>query len=168
MHSLANDVRFGVRAMRKSPGFTAVAILTLALGLGANTAIFSFVDGVLLKPLPFPDAGQIVDVWEKPPHGKENGVSTLNYLEWAHQNSVFKYTAAATGALVTLTGAGEPEQFKAQLVGAKYFDLFGVAPSLGRTFAAGEDQPGKGNVVVLSHRVWKSRFGADRRALGRT
>ncbi|MEO7143730.1 MAG: ABC transporter permease [Bryobacteraceae bacterium] len=161
-------MRFGFRAMRKSPGFTAVAILTLALGLGANTAIFSIADGVLLKPLPFPDAGQIVDVWEKPPNGKENGVSTLNYLDWARQNDVFKYTAAVTGAVVTLTGVGEPEQFKAQLVGARYFDLFGAAPSLGRTFAEGEDQAGKGNVVVLSNRTWKSRFGADRRVLGRT
>jgi putative ABC transport system permease protein len=162
------DVRFGLRMIRKSPGFAAAAILTLALGIGGTTAIFSFVDAVLLKPLPFPDAEGIVNVWEKPPGGDRNGISTLNFLDWKKQNTVFTALAAQTWASVTLTDTDVPVELKNGRVGASYFEVFGVKPMLGRTFAADEDQFGKENVVVLSHRVWQNRFGEDRRIIGRS
>src|SRR5579863_1916112 len=162
MEVLLSDLRFALRMIRNSPGFTAVAILTLALGIGANTAIFSFVDAVLLKPLPFPHAERILNVWEKPPGGDRNGISTLNYLDWKSQNTVFTAMAAQTWTTVTLTGTDVPVELRDGRVSAPYFDIFGAEPMLGRTFGLEEDQLGKQHEVVLSHRVWESRFGADR------
>ena len=105
-------------------------------------------------------------VWEKPPGGDRNGISTLNFLDWKNQNHVFQAMAASRGDSVTLTGAGEPVQLAASRVSAPYFDIFGVRAVLGRTFAADEDQAGKSQVVILSHRLWESRFGADPKILG--
>jgi putative ABC transport system permease protein len=162
-------MRYAIRTLRRSPGFTVIALLTLALGIGANTAIFSFVNGVLLRPLPYRDPHGIVMVWEKPPGGNRNGISTLNFLDWKNQNTVFANIAAINyGGNVTLTGTGRPEEFPGVRVSASYFDVFGVEPVLGRTFAPGEDQPGKSLVVVLSHRLWENRFGADPSIIGRT
>ncbi|MGO8814930.1 MAG: permease, partial [Terriglobia bacterium] len=104
MTTLLQDLKYGLRMLAKNPGFTAVAVITLALGIGANTAIFSFVDAVLLKPLPFPHPERMVMVWEKPPDGGRNVVSTLNFLDWKNQNSVFDAMAAQGGATMTLTG----------------------------------------------------------------
>jgi len=160
-------MRYALRTLLRSPGFTAVALLTLALGIGANTAIFSFVNGVLLKPLPYGDPHRIVMVWEKPPGGLRNGISTLNFLDWKNQNTVFEHMAARRGGSVTLTGSGDPVQLRSALVSAPYFDIFGVHTALGRTFAADEDQLGKSGVVVLSNRLWESRFGGDPKILGR-
>ena len=168
MEVLLNDIRFALRVIRNSPGFTTVAVLILALGIGANTAIFSFVDAVLLKPLPYPHPEELVMVWEKPPQGERNGISTLNFLDWKNQNTVFTAMAAQTGGSVTLTGIDKPVQLRGSRVSAHYFDIFGVKPMLGRTFAPDEDQLGKERVVVLSHRIWESRFGADRSIIGRT
>ncbi len=168
MDVLLRDLRFALRMIRKSPGFTTVAVLTLALGIGANTAIFSFVDAVLLKPLPYPHPEELMMVWEKPPQGERNGISTLNFLDWKNQNTVFTAMAAGTGGSLTLTGIDRPVQLRGSSVSAPYFDLFGVKPMLGRTFASDEDQLGKERVVVLSHRIWESRFGADRSIIGRT
>src|ERR1022692_4271078 len=162
-------MRYAFRTLLRSPGFTIVALLTLALGIGANTAIFSFVNGVLLKPLPYQDPHSIVMVWEKPPGGYRNWNSTLNFLDWKSQNNVFQAMAAIRfGGSVTLTGAGEPVELAASSVSAPYFDIFGVRAALGRTFASDEDQAGKSQVVILSHRLWQSRFGADPKILGRT
>src|SRR5262245_51016036 len=165
---LLNDLRFALRMLRKSPGFTLVATLTLALGIGANTAIFSFVDAVLLKSLPYPNPEEIVNVWEKPPQGDRNGISTLNFLDWKNQNSVFTAMAASSGGSVTLTGVDTPVQLRARRASASFFDILGVRAAFGRTFAPDEDQPGKDQVVVLSHRIWQSRFGADVGVIGRT
>lgn len=167
MELLSRDLRFGVRMIRTSPGFTAAAILTLALGIGATTAIFSFVDAVLLKPLPFTGAERIVNVWEKPPDAERNGISTLNFLDWKNQNTVFTAMAAQTWDSATLTGADVPVQLRNGRVSASYFDIFGVRPMLGRSFAPDEDQLGKQHEVILSHRVWESRFGADPNLVGR-
>jgi putative ABC transport system permease protein len=104
LSGLSQDVRYGCRTLLKSPGFTVVAVATLAIGIGGNTAIFSFVDGALLKPLPYTDGDRIVQVLEKPPGGGRNGISTLNYLDWRKDNTVFEYLAARTGGSVTLTG----------------------------------------------------------------
>lgn len=161
------DIRYGFRMLAKNPAFTAVAVLTLALGIGANAAIFSFVDGVLLKPLPYPHPERIVRVLEKPPSGGRNGISTLNFLDWKNQNKCFEYMAAATGDRVTMTGSGEPQQINAQLGSASYFGVFGIDAVLGRTFAPDEDTVGKDQVVVLSNRSWQNRFGADPKIIGR-
>jgi putative ABC transport system permease protein len=162
-------MRYAIRTLRRSPGFTIIALLTLALGIGANTAIFSFVNGVLLKPLPYRDPHGIVMVWEKPPGGDRNGISTLNFLDWKNQNTVFEHMAAINfGGNVTLTGAGQPEELQGVRVSASYFDIFGVQAVFGRTFAPDEDQLGKSQVVILSHRLWENRFGADPSIVGRT
>jgi len=162
------DIRYAIRTLWKSPGFTVVAVLTLALGIGANSAIFSFVDGVLLKPLPYPDPDRLVLVWEKPPGGGINVVSALNFLDWHDQNDVFAHLAATSGGSVTLTGSGEPRRIPGSRVSATYFDAFGVKPVMGRTFAPDEDQPGKEHVVILSYRLWANEFGGDRTLVGRT
>ncbi len=168
MNSLVHDLRFALRMIRNSPGFTVVAVLTLALGIGANAAIFSFVDGVLLRPLPYPHPEQIVNVWEKPPNYDRNGISTLNFLDWKNQNTVFTAMAAQTDGSATLTGVDVPVQLRGSRVSARYFDIFGIKPALGRTFAPNEDELGKDQVVVLGDRIWQSRFGADRSIIGRT
>ena len=118
MSEFLQDLRFGYRTLRKSPGFTVVALATLAIGIGANTAIFSFVNGVMLKPLPYADPDRLVMVLEKPPGGGRNGISTLNYLDWARENTVFEFMAAQTGGSVTLTGVDEPVQLRGMRVSA--------------------------------------------------
>ena len=170
MHDILQDVRYGLRTLRNSPGFTTVAVLTLAIGIGANTAIFSFVDGVLLKPLPYANANRIVRVLEKPPGGPDarNGISTLNFLDWQRQNTVFEYMAARTGGSVTLTGVSNPVQLRGARMSAHGFDILGVKAALGRTFAHDEDQLGKNQVAVLSHTLWQSQFGRDPGIIGRT
>jgi putative ABC transport system permease protein len=168
VYDFLQDLRFGLRTLWKSPAFTSVAVATLAIGIGANTAIFSFVDGVLLKPLPYADPGRIVRVLEKPPGGGRNGISTLNYLDWQKDNTVFEYMAAQTGGSATLTGHGEPVELRAGMVSPHYFDIFGVKAVLGRTFAGDEDQAGKDHVVILGHPVWATQFGADPHIVGRT
>lgn len=167
MTDLFQDLRFGFRTLCKSRGFTLVALATLALGIGGNAAIFSFVNGVLLKPLPYPHPERIVRVLEKPPSGGTNGISTLNYLDWVRQNTVFEAMAAQTGGAVTLTGIETPVQLRGSRVSAQFFDVFGVKAALGRTFAPGEDEYGKHRVVVLGHAIWQAQFGGDRAIVGR-
>jgi putative ABC transport system permease protein len=156
-----HDLRHAIRLLRNSPGFSAVAIATIALAIGANTAMFSFVNGMLLRPLPYPEPDSIVRVLEKLPNGGPNGISTLNYLDWTNQNTVFEYIAAEAGWRATLTGGDEPVSIRAARVSAHYFDIFGTTPALGRTFLPDEDQLGKDHVVLLSHVLWESRFGSD-------
>lgn len=164
---LRDDFRHAIRQLRNSPGFSVVAIATLALTIGANTAMFSLVNGILLRPLPYPDPDRIVRVLERLPSGGLNGVSTLNYLDWAKQNTVFEYMAAEAGWRATLTGGAEPVLIPAVRASPQYFDIFAVKPALGRTFLPDEDQLGKNHVVLLSHALWESRFGADSSVLGR-
>ncbi|HEY6329505.1 MAG TPA: ABC transporter permease [Blastocatellia bacterium] len=168
MDGFLQDCRYGLRTLIKTPGFTAIAVLTLALGIGANAAIFSFIDGVLLKPLPYPDPNNILFVWEKPPGRDRNGVSALNYLDWHNQNKVFQYSAAISGKAVSMSGMGEPQRLNAETASASYFDILGISPARGRTFAPDEDQPGKDQVAVLSSRIWKSQFGSDPNIIGKS
>ncbi len=167
MSTFIQDIRYAVRMLLKSPGFTTVAILTLALGIGANTAIFSFIDGVLLKPLPYGQPERIMMVWEKPPGGDRNGISTLNFLDWKNQNKVFDWMAAVRNDGMTMSGVSEPVRFRGAQVSSHYFDILGVKAALGRTFAHDEDQQGKGNVAIISNRVWLERFAGDRNIIGK-
>ncbi|HTA66675.1 MAG TPA: ABC transporter permease, partial [Bryobacteraceae bacterium] len=167
MSELSGNVRYALRGLVKNPEFSIVSLLTLAVGIGANTAIFSFVDGALLRPLPYEHPERIVRVLEKPPDGDFNGISTLNYLDWQKENTVFEYMAAQTGGPVTLTGSGAPVQLRGGRVSAQFFDIFRVPVALGRTFAPGEDESGKNLVAVLSNPLWRTQFGADPGIVGR-
>ena len=172
MTKLLQDLRYGLRVLRKSPGFAAVAMLVLALGIGANTAIFSVVNAVLLRPLPFEDPARIVHVWHVPPPKSFPGitrfsVSTANYLDWRRQNDVFEDMAIYTGSSMNLTGGDKAESLMAATVAPNFFSVLGVKPLLGRTFLAGEDEPGQNHKVVLTHAFWQSRFGGDRNIVGK-
>ncbi len=166
--STLQDLRYAWRSLRRSPGFTFFAVLTIALGLGANAAIFSLLDGVLLKHAGYPEAERIVQLWEKPPKYLRNGISGANYQDWARQATSFEAMAAETGGSLSFSGTREPRSLNTGFVSAPYFRVFGVQAALGRTFVDGEDQPGNGKVVVLTHRLWTNLFGADPHVVGRT
>ena len=156
-----------IRPLLRSPGFSAVAIATIALAIGANAAMFSFVQGLFLRPLPYPEPDRIVRLLERQPTGALTGISTLNYLDWTDQTSVFEYVAAEAGWRATLIAGDDPEFIRGALVSAHYFDVFGAKPALGRTFQQGDDEPGRDRVVMLSHALWQRRFSADRAILER-
>lgn len=164
---MLRDLCSAIRRFRNSPEFSAVAIATIALAIGANAAMFSFLNGVLLRPLPYPQPDRIARVLERLPTGGPTGVSTLNYLDWAAQNRVFEYMAAEAGWSATLTGGDEPVHIRGARVSAHYFDIFGTQPAQGRTFVTAEDQPGRDRVVLVSHALWESGFGSDPSLLGR-
>jgi len=166
--ALQHDVRYALRALRLSPGFAAVAIVTIALAVGSNTAIFSFVNGFVLHPLPYPDADRIVRVLERRPDGGLNSVSTLNYLDWAEQSTVFEFMSPRTGWQATWTGGDEPLQLQGGRGAIDFFKIYGTSAAHGRLFAPGEDQLGNDKVVVLTHAFWENRFGADPDAVGRS
>src|SRR5689334_17223035 len=163
-----SDLRYAGRMLRRSPGFTAVAVLTLAIGIGANTAIFSFVDGLLLKPLPYEKGDRIVRVLEKPPRGERNGISTLNFLDWQKDNTVFDFHSAQAGGAGTMTGGTEPVQLRGARVSPDYCKIFSIRPALGRLFLPGEDQLGKHQVAGISHVTWVTQFGSDPNISNRT
>src|SRR5205814_9756698 len=129
------DLRYALRGLRKSPGVTTVVLLTLALGIGVNTAIFSFVDAILLKPLPYPNADRIVGIWERRPSGQPNSMTTLHYLDFAQQSTLFEHVAATTGCCgLTILDADTPTSLFALRVTPQYFDIFGAAAAHGRPF----------------------------------
>ena len=169
METLLKDIRYGIRGLWKRPGFTVVAVLTLALGIGANTAIFSVVNAVLLKPLQFHDPDRLVLVWEDAtfagfPH---NTPAPANYVDWKTQSQSFSDMAATAEETFNLTGDGDPERVAAYSVTANFFPLLGVPPALGRVFTADDDRPGAHNVAVLSHGLWQSRYGGDPQIVNR-
>lgn len=171
MSSILQDFRYALRQLRKSPAFAAVAVITLALGIGANTAIFSVVDGVLLKPLPYKEPDRLVRIWHVPPAKSFPGISTFavsaaNFLDWQSQNDVFDQMAILSYRGFTLTGDGMPEQLDAAAVSSTFFQLMGVEPLYGRTLLPEEDQPGKADVVVLSYRFWREHFGSNLDVVG--
>ncbi|HEY6403781.1 MAG TPA: ABC transporter permease, partial [Blastocatellia bacterium] len=168
--TLSQDLRFGARMLVKNPGFTLVAIITLALGIGANTAIFSLVKAVLLGPLPYHDPGRLAMLWtDDPKNGiHEEGTSYLNFLDWHSQSRLFSDMAICSrGNPVVLTGGDESERVAGDLVSANLFPLLGIAPMLGRTFTP-EDVANRARVVVLSYGLWQRRFGASPGAIGKT
>ena len=167
--TLWQDLRYGARTLLKSPGFTFVAIIALALGIGANTAIFSVVNSMLLRPLPFVDSEQLIRVYATDVKKGRNDhpTSFLNFKDWQKENHVFENMAAYAEASATLTGGETPEQIKGVVTSADVFPMLGVQPELGRSFSAQEEQPGSAAVVVLSYGLWQRRFGSDRQLIGR-
>lgn len=166
------DLRFGARMLLKQPGFTLIAVLTLALGIGANTTIFSVINSLLLKPIPYPNAERLVLVWlsrQDDPKDR-NIVSAPNYWDWERQNDVFERMAIldSAGKGYSLAGAGEPERVSGVRVSAGFFEVLGVQARLGRTFLPEEEQPGKHQVVVLSDSLWRSRYNGDPNIIGKT
>ncbi len=175
MTTLLQDLRFGWRMLVKNPGFTAIAVVTLALGIGANTTIFSVINATLLKPLPYPDTNRLVLVWENSVRepGNLSIVSAPNYWDWQRQNHVFENMALcdSSGKGYNLSASGidtEPEQVPGLRVSASFFQVLGIKPFLGRTFLPEEETLGKDREVVLSFGLWQSRFGADRALVGKT
>jgi putative ABC transport system permease protein len=168
LHDLSADVRYGLRMLRKSPGFTAVAILTLALGVGANTAIFSLVNGVLLRPLPFPDPDRLAVVWEKDRGGHPENATFATYTDWKAMSSSFEELALYSQWQPALMASGDPEQLSGLRVTNNYFRTLGIRPRLGRDFRPEEDTPSTRNVVILGHGLWQRRFGADPNIVGGT
>src|SRR5215467_8083944 len=168
METLLQDLKHALRAFRKSPGFTDAAVLALALGIGTNTAIFSVVNSVLLKPAPFPDPDRLVLFLNTFPNGSGTGASPAKFQHWREQTSVVQDVAAFRTGVVNLTGGVFPEQLQSAQVSADFFRLFGATPFRGRTFTSQEDLPHGDKVVVLSHGFWSRRFAADPQIIGKT
>jgi putative ABC transport system permease protein len=170
MDGVANDLRYAARTLRRSPSFTAIAIMTLALGIGANTAMFSVVNAVILRPLPYQDPARLAMLWTNDLKRdiREEGTSYPTFLDWRSQSRAFADMAICSrGNPVTLTGGNEPERVMGEAVSANLFPLLGVTPIIGRTFSDDEEQQ-RERVVVLSYALWQRRFGASRDAIGKT
>ncbi|MCA1562413.1 MAG: ABC transporter permease, partial [Acidobacteria bacterium] len=170
MRTLYQDIRHGARLLSRAPGFALVAIAALAIGIGANTAIFSVVNTLLLQRLPYADPDRLAVVWEHnlPRDRKNNVVSPGNFIHWREMNQVFEDLSAVGMTFnVTLSGSGDPEELPMQMVSWSFFPLLGVQPALGRAFTNTEDVP-RSRVVVISDRLWKRRFGGDTSILKRS
>ena len=167
IESLVQDLRYAIRAMRKNPGFTAIALLTLTLGIGANTALFSVVNGVLLNPLPYPHSEQLAIVYQKSAIADQGAVSYLNFLDWQRQNETFSSIAAFRWQTFNLTGEGEPTRVSGHEVTADFFATLDVKPVLGRLFTADEDRVGGAPVALIGGGLWKTRYGSSPSVLGR-
>ncbi len=166
METLIQDLRYGIRMLLKKPGFTLIAVITIALGIGANTAIFSVVNAVLLSPLPYAEPERLVILSETKEQVQNRWVSYPNFLDWQERNRSFEAMSTIRGSTVILTGGGDPESLNARLVAADYFKVMRVTPLLGRAFNAEEDKPGTQLVTILSHEFWQRRFGADPDIIG--
>src|ERR1044071_6748494 len=170
MENLLSDTRYAIRNLLRRPGFTLIAVVTLALGIGANTAIFSAVNALLLKPLPFPELDRTVAIRDKAPSRGvlHNEVSFANYLDLKNQNQTFEQLALYSWWSPNLTGFETPERLQGFLVTANLFDALGVKPIMGRNFTAEENQPGKDAVAILTYGLWQRRFGGDPDILNKT
>src|SRR5829696_3186790 len=170
MDNLRGDIRYALRNFSKRPGFTLIAVITLALGIGANTAIFSAINALLLKPLPFPELDRVVAIWDKlPSRGVlHNEVTAANYLDWQTQNQSFEQLAMYRWWSANLTGVDPPERIQGFLVTANYLDAIGMKPIMGRNFIAEENQPGKDAVALITHSLWQRRFGGDPNIVNKT
>jgi predicted permease len=164
---MIHDLRYALRALLKSPGFTLVALLTLALGIGANTALFSVIDAALLRPFPYPEPDRIVRVFSMA-RGSENSVSPADFFDWQAMTRSFTGLAAVNAISMASSGEGPAEQVPGETVTGDFFRILGVQPALGRTFTDEEETPGRGFVAILSNALWRTRFGADPHIVGRT
>src|SRR5262245_8328966 len=162
MQKIWQDLRYGARMLMRKPGFTLVAVVTLALGIGVNTGVFSVINAVLLRPLQFNDPDRVAMLWERRASSGEANIpiSAHEFVAWREQSRAFERMALILGGSFTLTGGGEPETIAAWRVSADFFSVLGVQPKLGRVFAPGEDQAGGAHVVVLSQKLWRRRFGS--------
>ena len=171
METTLKDLRFAVRGLLKRPGFTVIALVALALGIGANTAIFSLVNAVMLRPLPFPEPDRLVWVYGNIRNGiNRSSVSPLDFLDYRNQNKTFEQfaTSYAMPLPATLTGGAEPERLQASVVSGNYFETFGIAPALGRGFTLDNEKPGQDQVAVLSYTLWQQRFAGDPSIVNKT
>src|SRR6185295_17683342 len=170
MESLFSDFRYAIRNLIKRPGFTAIAVITLALGIGANSAIFSTVQALLINPLPFPEQDRVVAIWDKnPSRGVEhNEVAMANYLDWRAQNQSFSHLALERWWSTNLTAGDTPERVQGFLVTANFLDVLGVKPVKGRNFIEEENQPGKDRVAIITDSLWQRRFGSDPNIVNKT
>src|SRR4051794_41136025 len=170
MTTFLHDIRYGFRMLLKHKGFAAVAIIALALGVGANTAIFSLVNGVLLRPLPFPNSDRVIYFEGKNPAAgiNDSNISYLDFTDWSQQTDLFKSTAAFwTGSASLGADEAEPERVPRAGVTNGFFAVLGVQPVLGRTFAPEDDKPGTTSVAIISHGLWTRRFGSDPAIVGK-
>src|SRR5271167_29332 len=165
MHTLVQDIRYGIRLLRNAPGFTVLAAGVLAVGIGVISAMFSVVDAVLLRPLPFNEPSKLVMLWEKAPGYDHNRVSPLNFLDWHDLNGVFSSVAAVAGGDRTLQSRYGPEQLTGQSVTSEFFHLLEVRPIVGREFTT-EDDRARTDVVMIGERLWRTRFGSDPKVVG--
>jgi predicted permease len=168
MNTLFQDIRYGLRTLGKNPGFAAIAILTLALGIGANTALFSVVNGVLLNPLPFPNPDQLYELYSKTPVDEHSSISYLNFLDWRKDNHSFSTLGAFRASDMNLTGAGEPERLHGHMISAELFPTLDIPPILGRNFRPEEDQTGSAPVAIISDGLWKRKFGLSPDVINKT
>ena len=172
MDALVNDVRYAVRSLLRTPGFTIAAVLTLAIGIGANTAIFSIVDHVILRPLSYEDPDRLYVIHEAVPRlahvAPAIPVSANHFVEWKRGANAFEQMALLESVSLNLTGTGEPEQLQGARASAGLFSMLGVRPQLGRTFLPEEDELGRDRVVLLDDALWRRRFAADRAIVGQT
>jgi putative ABC transport system permease protein len=167
MDSLFQDIRYGLRTLIQHRGFTIIAVLTLALGIGANTAIFSVVNAAMIRPLPYKDGDKLVIVWEQSPREVQNVANPANYMDWSEQNTVFTEMATTFDTTVSLTSDGEPEEVPSQYATFNLFSMLGVDPIMGRTFTADDINPNQPRVAVISYGLWQRRFGGDSQIIGR-
>jgi putative ABC transport system permease protein len=167
MQTLLQDLRYGLRMLLNKPGFAAVAVITLALGIGANTAIFSLINSVLLRPLPYPEPERLVMLEENEKDGKSSNTSFATTKDWSERSQSFENISAVRDWSITLTGDGEPEMLHGMRVSSNYFSLLAVTPALGRDFLPEEDRPATRRVVMLSHSLWERRFGSDAQIAGK-
>src|SRR5262249_27966715 len=168
MYSLFQDFRYALRRLAKTPGFTAIAVMTLALGIGANTAIFTVIDAVLLRPLPYRDPGKLVLLNEQTPRFPILSVSYQNYVDWREQSHVFTGVGAVRNLGMNLTGGDEPERLKAQMLNANVFELLGMDAARGRVFVPEDDKQGAPGVAMISYGLWQRSFGGSEAVLGQT
>src|SRR5215208_310013 len=167
MDSLFKDIRYGLRGLLKHPGFTAIVVITLALGIGASTAIFSVVNSVLLRRLPYKTAERIIAIQELDRNGKLVQVTSANFLDWRAQNTVFEHLAAIKTTTTNLALSDHAERLDLAQTNANFFDVFGIAPQYGRLFIPQDEQVGHEPVVVLSNALWQRRFGSDPSLVGK-
>src|SRR5262245_61041100 len=167
---IGRDIRHALRMLVRTPAFSLIAVLTFAVGIGANTAVFSVVNGVLLRALPYPDPDRFTMVWvdNRRENIKEDITSYPNYRDWRDQNTIYQQLAAYADTGFVLTGAGEPERLPGAMVTANFFDVFGLRPVAGRLFTVENETEGKDRVVVISYGLWQRRFGGAADAIGRT
>src|ERR671917_1189814 len=168
MTTLLQDVRYGARMLWKKPGFTAVVLVTLALGIGVNAALFSVVNGVLLNPLPFPQPEQLVSLHQSKPNFDTGAIPYPNFQDWRKENQTFSAMAVSRGASFALIGTGEAERVRGRRCSANIFSVLGVEPVLGRNFAPGEDEPGADPVVIISAELWQRKFDGAPDVAGRS